>query len=49
MRKREMTGETRNDSREKTFSDRREADFSRESRTRVTNRNVTVMETKRKG
>lgn len=46
---RETIGEATNDTREKNFSDRREADFSRERRTRVTNRNVTEMEAKRKG
>lgn len=49
MTMREIIGETTNESREKNFSDRRETDFSRESRTRVTSRNVTEMEMKRKG
>lgn len=49
MRMREITGETTNESREKNFSDRREADFSRESRMRVNSRKLTEMEMNRKG
>jgi hypothetical protein len=49
MRMREITGETTNETREKNFSERREADFSRESRRRVTSRKLTEMEMNRKG
>lgn len=49
MRMKEIAGETTNESREKNFSDRREADFSRERRMRVTSRKLTEMEMNRKG